>query len=101
MREIIRVVGAGSAGQLLGGTKTTTGSSKSARVAKAKIIRRHGKRYLVVKIISTSEKATIKVRMKMRSGKVRRVTRTVRTNRNVRVMRLSKRVKSVKVRLAK
>ena len=101
VREIIRVVGAGSAGQLLGGTKTTTGSSKSARVAKAKIIRRHGKRYLVVKIISTSKKATIKVRMKMRSGKVRRVTRRVRTNRNVRVMRLSKRVKSVKVRLAK
>jgi hypothetical protein len=100
IRTIIKVVGP-DAGRLLGGAKGASGNKKGARIASARIVRTKKGRYLVVKIVSTSKKATIKVRMKMRSGKARRVTRKVRTNRNVRVMRLSKAVKSVKVSLAK
>jgi hypothetical protein len=100
--QIIQTVGANDAGRLLGASKGTTAKrSARARIASSRIVRTSKGRYLVVKVASSASRATLKVRMKMRSGAARKATRTVRTNRSVRVMRLSGAVKSVKVGLAK
>ena len=100
--QIIQTVGANDSGSLLGAAKGATAKrSATARIASSRIVRTSKGRYLVVKVASSSSRATLKVRMKMRGGAARKAMRTVRTNRSVRVMRLSAAVKSVKVSLAR
>jgi hypothetical protein len=101
IQQIIQTVGTNNAGHLLAGAKDATRSGARARIASSRIVRKSTGRYLVVKVVSTSSRATVKVRMKMRNGSTRKASRSVRTNRSVRVMRLSNAVKSVKVNLAK
>jgi hypothetical protein len=102
VQQIIQTVGANDAGRLLGGAKGATGTrSAKARLASSRIVRTSTGRYLVVKVASSASRATLKIRMKMRSGSTRKASRSVRTNKRVRVMRLSGDVQSVKVSLAK
>jgi hypothetical protein len=79
-------------------TKTAKATTK-ARLAKARIMRVGTKRYLAVKVMASAKRATLAIRLKLRSGTVLKATRTVKTNKTVRVMRLSSAVKSVKVSL--
>ena len=102
VNQIIQTVGSNDAARLLGSAKGSSGKRGArARIASSRVVRTSRGRYLVVKITSSTRRAKIKVRMKMRSGAVRKTTRSVRTNRSVRVMRLSNAVKSVKVTMAR
>jgi hypothetical protein len=95
--QVVQTAGP-NASQLVAGTKDAN-ATKTTRLSKSRIIRVGSRRYLQVKVISSSGKVKLAIRLKLRSGKVIKATRRVKANRTVRVMRLSASVKSVKVSL--
>ncbi|HSC02463.1 MAG TPA: hypothetical protein VLC49_04065, partial [Solirubrobacteraceae bacterium] len=87
------------------GTTAAGGSAAAAshtQLRMARLVKIHGRVYLVVRVASTSKSARIRiVELNKRGRKVRTLTSTVATNRNVRLaIPLNRRVRIADVKLA-
>ena len=87
-------------------TRTTTGNSAAAashtQLRWARLVKSHGRLYLVVRVASTSKSATIRIiELNVRGQKIRAFTATIETNRSVRLaIPVSKQLRVSEVKLA-